>query len=525
MPRAITARGDLAADEQATIALFDQASPAVVDITSLGLQRDRFSLNLFEIPQGTGSGFIWDYDGHIITNFHVIEKASSAKVTLADQSTWDARLLGTAPNQDSAVLSINAPRQRLRPIPIGSSTGLQVGQKVFALGNPFGLDQTLTTGIISALGREIPSVTSRTDRLPLTAAGSCGRTWLARALLTLLVMTTLHGAVDAAQKPHAATDPCSLPTSLVHTRPHPDREPVQVQVGVMIIDVIEINNVEESFKVDVVLQLQWQDPRLAATARGGTLQACQLGLHEIWDPGLHLINRRRPITAQEPDLDIAADGTVRFRQRILAELSSPLNLHNFPFDVQRLKIQVASFEYGPQDVRFVVDDTRTGRLEGITIQGWDILSNASDANVPTLSGILGHHTRLDHTIVLARQAGYYVWSVVVPICLIVLMAWSVFWINPRAHDAQISVATAAVFTLIAFLLSLRQLLPRVAYLTRVDQLVLASMAMVFLALGEVIVTGRLAMRDRIELARRIDRYARWAYLELFVVVVVVTLIV
>ena len=161
-PRTVTPRGDLAADERATIELFRQASPSVVYITSLARRRDIFSLNLFEIPQGTGSGFVWDQNGHIITNFHVIQGASGARVTLADQSGWDAKLVGAAPDQDLAVLYINAPKQQLAPMTIGTSSDLQVGQKVFAIGNPFGLDQTLTTGIISALGREINAVTDRT---------------------------------------------------------------------------------------------------------------------------------------------------------------------------------------------------------------------------------------------------------------------------------------------------------------------------------------------------------------------------
>jgi S1-C subfamily serine protease len=116
---------------------------------------------LFESPQGTGSGFVWDQEGHIITNFHVIQEASGAKVTLADNSDWEAQLVGVAPDQDLAVLSIKAPAERLHPIPVGTSANLQVGQKVFAIGNPFGLDQTLTTGIISALGREIQARTGR----------------------------------------------------------------------------------------------------------------------------------------------------------------------------------------------------------------------------------------------------------------------------------------------------------------------------------------------------------------------------
>lgn len=160
-PRTIAPRGELAQDEKSTIALFRQASPSVVHITTLTVARDIFSLNLLEIPEGTGSGFIWDGAGHIVTNFHVIQNADSAQVTLADHSTWKARPVGLAPDKDLAVLRIDAPRERLRPIPIGASKDLQVGQKVFAIGNPFGLDQTLTTGIISALGREIESVTRR----------------------------------------------------------------------------------------------------------------------------------------------------------------------------------------------------------------------------------------------------------------------------------------------------------------------------------------------------------------------------
>jgi len=160
-PRPVTARGELLSDEKSTIALFRQASPAVVNITAIGVQRDLFTLNLYQIPQGTGSGFVWDSRGNVITNFHVIQNADAAQVTLADQSNWKARVVGVAPDKDLAVLRIDAPANRLQPIPIGTSKDLQVGQSVFAIGNPFGLDQTLTTGVISALNREIESVTRR----------------------------------------------------------------------------------------------------------------------------------------------------------------------------------------------------------------------------------------------------------------------------------------------------------------------------------------------------------------------------
>lgn len=151
-------RTDLSELEQRTIRLFEESSPSVVYITSVSLSTGFFRRNVAEIPVGTGSGFVWDDHGHIITNFHVIQNADGARVTLFDRSTWEAKLVGVAPEKDLAVLKIDAPAERLRPIPVGSSLDLRVGQAVFAIGNPFGLDQTLTTGIISALGREIVSV-------------------------------------------------------------------------------------------------------------------------------------------------------------------------------------------------------------------------------------------------------------------------------------------------------------------------------------------------------------------------------
>ena len=163
-PRAITPRGPLEAQEQQTTQLFRKASPSVVHITTLDTQRDFFSRAVSQVPRGTGTGFVWDEQGHIVTNFHVIQGADAARVTLADQSSYAARLVGAFPDRDLAVLRISAPRDKLQPIPLGSSRDLLVGQTVYAIGNPFGLDQTLTRGIVSALNREIESMTQRTIR-------------------------------------------------------------------------------------------------------------------------------------------------------------------------------------------------------------------------------------------------------------------------------------------------------------------------------------------------------------------------
>jgi S1-C subfamily serine protease len=162
--RTVAARGALAAEEQNNIAVFKSASPSVVHITTIELTTNLFTRDVTQVPRGTGTGFIWDEKGYVVTNFHVIQEANAAQVTLADQSSWKAELVGYFPDRDLAVLRIDAPREKLKPISIGESGNLQVGQKVYAIGNPFGLDQTLTTGIISALNREIQSATQRRIR-------------------------------------------------------------------------------------------------------------------------------------------------------------------------------------------------------------------------------------------------------------------------------------------------------------------------------------------------------------------------
>jgi S1-C subfamily serine protease len=151
----------LSLDESATVAMFEKLSPSVVYVTNLGASRDRFSMDVASIPQGAGSGFVWDKKGTIITNFHVVKDAQDVEVTLSDGSVWKARPIGFEPDKDLAVIAIDAPADLLTPIPVGRSETLKVGQKVLAIGNPFGLDHTLTTGVISGLDREIQAMTGR----------------------------------------------------------------------------------------------------------------------------------------------------------------------------------------------------------------------------------------------------------------------------------------------------------------------------------------------------------------------------
>ncbi len=153
--RPVTARGDLAGDEQATVAIFERNSPSVVYITTVERVLSLWSRNVREIPQGTGTGFVWDNAGHVVTNYHVVEGHETAKIRLADQRVFEADVVGASPEHDLAVLRLRDMADTPPPVQIGSSSDLRVGQSVLAIGNPFGLDHTLTSGIISALRRSI----------------------------------------------------------------------------------------------------------------------------------------------------------------------------------------------------------------------------------------------------------------------------------------------------------------------------------------------------------------------------------
>ena len=156
-PRIVTPRGELAPAENSTIAVFERARDSVVSISTSRRVVDYWTRNAHDVPRGTGSGFVWDKAGHIVTNNHVIQGASSASVRLADGRVFDASLVGTDPTHDIAVLEIDVREADLPALAIGTSADLKVGQSVLAIGNPFGLDWTLTTGIISALDRELPN--------------------------------------------------------------------------------------------------------------------------------------------------------------------------------------------------------------------------------------------------------------------------------------------------------------------------------------------------------------------------------
>jgi S1-C subfamily serine protease len=161
-PRTVDSRGNLSEFEKANIEIYENTAPSVVQVTTATHSRNLFNLDVQAVPKGVGSGFVWDKKGYIVTNYHVVDHADTAKVTLSDGTSYEARQVWGHPDQDIAVIQIGVPQNKLVPIRIGSSHDLHVGQITYALGDPFGFDKTMTMGIVSALGRTIESTNHRT---------------------------------------------------------------------------------------------------------------------------------------------------------------------------------------------------------------------------------------------------------------------------------------------------------------------------------------------------------------------------
>jgi len=154
-PRAVAPRGPLDPAEEAVVRLFQRAAPSVAYINTERVELSGFFTT--QVYQGAGSGFVWDERGHIVTNYHVVENARSVRVQLDAGRTFDAKVVGVAPDYDLAVVKLAQVPRGLKPIAIGTSADLRIGQSVYAIGNPFGLTRTLTAGIVSALDRHLPT--------------------------------------------------------------------------------------------------------------------------------------------------------------------------------------------------------------------------------------------------------------------------------------------------------------------------------------------------------------------------------
>jgi len=288
--------------------------------------------------------------------------------------------------------------------------------------------------------------------------------------------------------------------------------PVPVRVTVSVLDLDSVDSMEQSFVANVYYEARWRDAHLA---HGGPGERA-MPLSSVWHPRLQFLNEQRVIQTLPEVVEVSPDGEVVYRQRVWGPFSQPLDVENFPFDEQTFDLLLVSAGFEIDELRLIADPERpSGMAPSFSVADWRVdefravgeeYEFAPGRPVPTF------HVRLR----AERRSAYFVLKVIVPLLLIVGMACSVFWMDPKNASIQIGVATTSMLTLIAYRFAMAGFAPPVPYLTRMDIFILGGTLAVFLILVVAVATVYLADRGRLALALTIERHCRWAFPAAFV---------
>ena len=316
-----------------------------------------------------------------------------------------------------------------------------------------------------------------------------------------------------------AAEPAPLPPA--PARPDASSGPTRVAVTAWFADIQRIESAAQAFSVNMVLLMRWRDPALA----NGSSDTRSFALSDIWAPRWLAANSAGSLEKSLPEIaSVTGDGSAVYRQRLLGSFTQAMDLRRFPFDSETFRINLVIPGYRPEDLELVADpDTvkaglakAVGCTKDLTLQDWDITAlGATPKPYVIVPGtqIAGYEI----TFTAARKANHYLLKVILPLVLIVIMSWAVFWIDPSLASTQISVAVTSMLTLIAYRFAVGAEIPKLPYLTLLDSFILLSSVLVFFSLIEVMVITRLALNNRLETARAIDRHSRWIFPATFVI--------
>ena len=299
-------------------------------------------------------------------------------------------------------------------------------------------------------------------------------------------------------------------TAQDHSRPDPAGTSTKVSVGIFVIDLAEIDGAAQEIVIDFVVRATWKDPRLTTP---GKLDAAK-----VWTPELSIVNERRVFRKRKEVVEIDADSNVTYQQRYWGTLSAPIQLHEFPLDTQKVGIQLVT----TRDVVLVLDKSLIGRSVEFSVSDWSV--GEGEVRLKTFDFLPGAsgYKGLVYEFEAERYLGFFIWKIVLPLVLIVIMSWAVFWIDPVTHGPQIGITVTSMLTLMAYRVTMGQFVPNLPYLTRLDMFITGSTALVFLALVQEVATIRMVRKKYPDLARRVDRICRKAFPAAFVLMAIAT---
>src|SRR6266566_431189 len=309
-------------------------------------------------------------------------------------------------------------------------------------------------------------------------------------------------------------------------RPNADSGPTEISVGMWVVDISSIDSAQQTFTAEIAVVLRWKDPRLAHTGNG----VVRYPLEQIWHPRVGIVNETNSVSRKMPDsVEVEPDGLVTYRQRYVGAFTQPLRLQSFPFDRQTFRIQLVAVRYQSNEVMFVPDQVwiqdglkgAGGISPSVTLPDWTIEKWELK---PLVYALAPRHQYSSYAFefTASRNVEHYLLKVILPLVLIVIMSWAVFWIDPINASSQVSIAVTSMLTLIAYRFAIDSQLPRLPYMTRLDVFILTSTCLVFFSLIEVLMTTILESNRQAERAKDIDRYCRIIFPAIFAIASIAT---
>jgi len=328
-------------------------------------------------------------------------------------------------------------------------------------------------------------------------------------ILFLYLCTSVNASSSIEEDTHV--DSCRLPVLYTDQRPEKAGEPTKVMVGLRLLDVTSIQDTSQSITSDFVVSQTWTDPRLVG------YEGCQFSIDDVWTPQIDIINAGRLFTRLNKYVNVIESGQVQYFQRYQGSLVFHYDAHNFPFDKHEIVFNLLSIEYEEKNIQLVVDKKITGEKSNeYNVPDWKIKGVQASVDREFSDAFDNYHSVFKFVIQAERRSDFYIWKVILPLTLIVIMSWTVFWIDPSQSGSQIGMSATSMLTLIAFQFTMANILPRLSYYTLLDRFLMGSTALVFLSLIESVATSHLVSKNQ-ELALRIDRLCRWAFPCIFII--------
>ena len=293
-------------------------------------------------------------------------------------------------------------------------------------------------------------------------------------------------------------------------------KPKEVDVGIYVINIEEVNSAKQTYKATIALDMTWNDPTLKCDSSEDQGKIRKYNLESIWNPSMIIINEERIVKQFEYKAWVDCQGNVDYGEIIYGDFVTIANIKEFPFDQRPLTIQLVSTEFETNEMQFVNDKAITGRSENFSVTDWHV------EETPVAKSEAYHFkpgnrnlASFVYELTAKRNYNFFIWKIIIPLILIVVMSWAVFWIPPSQLGPQIGLSVTSMLTLIAYRFAIGHVVPNVAYLTRFDKFVFGSTLLVFFAFIEAIICGYLSHLDNDKLAKRIDWYSRFIFPTIF----------